>query len=326
VCFLRALSANALEARHELQSRAAATDRREANKGAHLNAIIVAKRCRHGYSVAPLYSRRSKNSSQPRSPDPSAVIPVRSFALRFSRTVVTMSTTSNFELGPRLRAYRERRGITIAAVADSIKIKRSLLDELERNDVSRWPPGIYGRALVREYAKSLGLPADDVVQQFVQLFSGSEQRADMVAVPAGELEGADAARLRLTLNGTSTAARRSIQVRFVVAGVEMASVLTTALLVAFITGVSAWITTAVVALTWHAAKGVLCGYDDLYRILRIRRFSAVSRWTHIINKPLAARLMSIGKTMVNPRVSPTADSLLVEPDLTSDPSSSTSVH
>lgn len=211
-----------------------------------------------------------------------------------------MSTTSNFELGPRLRAYRERRGITIAAVADSIKIKRSLLDDLERNDVSRWPPGIYGRALVREYAKSLGLPADDVVQQFVQLFSASDQRADMGAV-SGEWESPDAAQLRLTLSGTSTTARRSIHARFVVASIEMASVLTTALLVAFVSGLSAWIAIAVIALTWLAARGVVCGYDELYRLLRVHRFGAVSRWTH-------------------------ADSLVIEPDLTPDPPSSNSIH
>jgi transcriptional regulator with XRE-family HTH domain len=193
-----------------------------------------------------------------------------------------MSTTSNFELGPRLRACRERRGITIAAVADSIKIKRSLLDELERNDVSRWPPGIYGRALVREYAKSLGLPADDVVQQFVYLFSRSEQRTDLTTVSAREWDGRDAADLRLTLGGQSTAARRSIQIRFVAAGAEVASVLTAALLVTFVSGASAWITTAVIALTWHAVRGVLCGYDELYRVLRVHRFAAVS-WAQQIN-------------------------------------------
>jgi hypothetical protein len=109
--------------------------------------------------------------------------------------------------------------------------------------------------------------------------------------------------------------------------VEMASVLATALLVSFLSGVSAWIAAAVIALMWHAARGVLCGYDELYRMLRALRFGAVSRWTQLINKqPLAARLMSIGKTTANPRVSSTADSLGVEPHLTPDPPSSTSIH
>jgi transcriptional regulator with XRE-family HTH domain len=237
-----------------------------------------------------------------------------------------MSITSNFELGPRLRASRERRGITIAAVADSIKIKRSLLDELERNDVSKWPPGIYGRALVREYAKSLGLPADDVVQQFVHLFTRSEQGTDLTMGSAHEWERRDVADLRLTLGGHSTAAHRSLQVRFAVAGAEVASVLTTALLVTLASGASAWITIAVVALTWQVVRGVLCGYDELYRVLRVHRFTAVSRWTQRLNgRPLAARLMSLGKTIVYPRVSSTADSL-VDADVIRDHANSHSIH
>jgi transcriptional regulator with XRE-family HTH domain len=238
-----------------------------------------------------------------------------------------MPTTSNVELGSRLRAHRERRGITIAALADSIKVKQSLLNELERNDVSRWPPGIYGRGLVREYAKSIGLPADDVVQQFVQLRSGSKQRPDMVRLSGCKREGADTAQLRLTLGGTSTPARRSIRIRVVVAGVELALVLTTALLVAFVSGVSAWIATAVIPLIWYPVRGVLCGYDELYRILQLRRLSAVSRWTHITQiRPLAARLMLIGKTIMNRRLASAADSLMVEPDVNPESPSSTSIH
>jgi len=229
-------------------------------------------------------------------------------------------------LGPRLRAYRERRGLTIAAVAESIKIKRSLLDDLERNDVSKWPPGIYGRALVREYAKSIGVPADDVVQQFVQLFSGSQQRIDAAAAAQCEWEGTDTTQMRLTLGGTSTAVRQSIHVRFVVASIEVASVLTTALLVAFLSGISVWIATTVIALTWQAARGLLCGYDELYRIVRIHLFSGLSRWRHTINRrPFALRLGSIGKTLVNPRGS-AADSLVVESDATPDTAGSTSIH
>jgi hypothetical protein len=197
-----------------------------------------------------------------------------------------------------------------------------LLDELERNDVSKWPPGIYGRALVREYAKSLGLPADEVVQQFVHLFSRSEQRTDLTARSARDWEGRDTADLRLTLSGQPTTARRSTQVRFAVAGAEVAAVLTIGLLVTFVSGVSAWVATAVIALAWQVARGVLCGYDELYRTVRVHRFTAASRWTQMINKrPLAARLMSIG----NPRVSSTADSL-VEAEVIPESANSTSIH
>jgi transcriptional regulator with XRE-family HTH domain len=238
-----------------------------------------------------------------------------------------MPTTSNFELGVKLRAHRERRGLTIAALADSIKVKKSLLDELERNDVSKWPPGIYGRALVREYAKSIGLPADDVVQQFVQLVSGSKQSPHTVTLSGGKRENADSAQLRLTLGGMSAPARRSIQVRVVAAAIELAFVLTTALTVALVSGVSGWITTAVITLIWYPVRGVLCGYDELYRILRLHRLSAVSRSTQIAHmRSLAAKLLSIGKTIVNRRVASAGDSLIVEPDVNPEPPSSTSIH
>src|SRR6266508_437987 len=128
-----------------------------------------------------------------------------------------MSGNSNLELGPRLRAHRERRGITLAALAESIKIKQSLLDQLERNDVSRWPPGIYGRALVREYAKSIGLPADEIVQQFVQRFSAPEERRDL-ALSGREWEvGETAVELRLTFAGAPTPEPRWMYRRLVAA-------------------------------------------------------------------------------------------------------------
>ena len=79
-----------------------------------------------------------------------------------------MSINSNLAFGSRLRAHRERHGLTLAALAHSLKTKQSLLEELERDDVSRWPPGIYGRGLVREYAKLVGLGPDEIVQQFIE--------------------------------------------------------------------------------------------------------------------------------------------------------------
>jgi len=97
----------------------------------------------------------------------------------YRETFRGMSISSNLAFGPRLRAHRERRGMTLGALAESIKIKPSLLEGLERNDVSRWPPGIYRRALVREYARAIGLPADAIVEEFCELFPepGVQERA-----------------------------------------------------------------------------------------------------------------------------------------------------
>jgi len=61
--------------------------------------------------------------------------------------------------GPHLRQQRESRGLTLKAIADSTKIRESLLAALERNDVSQWPEGIFRRAFLREYAAAVGLPS-----------------------------------------------------------------------------------------------------------------------------------------------------------------------
>ena len=72
--------------------------------------------------------------------------------------------------GPRLKAERERRGITLQKIAASTKIGVPLLEALERNDVSRWPQGIYRRAFIRAYVGALGLPPEPLVAEFVRLF------------------------------------------------------------------------------------------------------------------------------------------------------------
>jgi transcriptional regulator with XRE-family HTH domain len=72
--------------------------------------------------------------------------------------------------GARLRLQRERQGISLAAIADSTKIKLSLLAELERGDVSHWPRGLFRRAYLRDYAAAIGASSEPLVAEFVRLF------------------------------------------------------------------------------------------------------------------------------------------------------------
>ena len=77
--------------------------------------------------------------------------------------------------GPRLRLERERRGIELKAIADATKIKESLFAELERNDFSKWPQGIFRRAHLCAYVSAIGLPSQAVLAEFLQLFPESPQ-------------------------------------------------------------------------------------------------------------------------------------------------------
>lgn len=74
------------------------------------------------------------------------------------------------EFGPGLRRERERRGITLQDIAAQTKIGASLFAGLERNDVSRWPTGIYRRAFLRAYAKVVGLDGERLVEEFRRLY------------------------------------------------------------------------------------------------------------------------------------------------------------
>lgn len=81
------------------------------------------------------------------------------------------------DFGPGLRRERERRGISLQQIADQTKISAWFFAALERNDLSRWPSGIFRRAFVRAYAEVVGLDPDAVVCKFVQLFPGDAEAA-----------------------------------------------------------------------------------------------------------------------------------------------------
>jgi transcriptional regulator with XRE-family HTH domain len=72
-------------------------------------------------------------------------------------------------LGARLRQRREEQHICLATIAEQTKIKASLLEELERDDISRWPVGIFRRSFIRGYAQAIGLDPAVVLDEFLTL-------------------------------------------------------------------------------------------------------------------------------------------------------------
>lgn len=100
--------------------------------------------------------------------------------------------------GRRLRRERERRQIPLASIADNSKIKVSLFEELERNDVSRWPSGVFRRAFIRAYADAVGLDPDATAREFLERFPdpNDPDRATSPASPSS------APTLRLTFADT----------------------------------------------------------------------------------------------------------------------------
>jgi transcriptional regulator with XRE-family HTH domain len=106
------------------------------------------------------------------------------------------------EFGPRLRRERERRKISLASISANTKVSIALFEALERDDLSRWPCGIFRRSFVRSYAEAIGLDADEVVRDFSERFPEPEeaQRKEKAARAQGNnAHHARVPALRLTL-------------------------------------------------------------------------------------------------------------------------------
>ena len=93
-------------------------------------------------------------------------------------------------LGKKLREAREHRGVSLRQIADSTKIAVGILDALERNDISRLPGGIFGRAFVRSFASEVGLDPEATIQEFIAQFP---QESVTVGHPPSERTGDDEA-------------------------------------------------------------------------------------------------------------------------------------
>src|SRR5437879_4081020 len=74
------------------------------------------------------------------------------------------------DFGSKLREARERKGVSLRQIANATKISASVLEALERNDISRLPRGIFSRAFVRSYATEVGLDPEATIQDFVAQF------------------------------------------------------------------------------------------------------------------------------------------------------------
>ena len=96
----------------------------------------------------------------------------------------------------RLRRHRERHRISLDDIASATRVKRELLEALERNDLAEWPRGLYARAWIRAYASAVGLDPIDTVDEFCRLFPQGDRRThatiqEMAAIVAHSSEYRD---------------------------------------------------------------------------------------------------------------------------------------
>ncbi len=71
------------------------------------------------------------------------------------------------DFGAALRQHREAAHRTLREVADATKLGVRTLEALERNHIEKLPPGIFRRAVVRAYAREIGLDPESTLRVFL---------------------------------------------------------------------------------------------------------------------------------------------------------------
>src|SRR5437763_6340046 len=77
--------------------------------------------------------------------------------------------------GEELQREREIRGISLKEIADSTKISKRFLEAIERNDHKILAAPVFTRGFVREYARYLGLNAEEMVSRYNYGAAGDER-------------------------------------------------------------------------------------------------------------------------------------------------------
>lgn len=189
-----------------------------------------------------------------------------------SLAVPSMSDRDTF--GPRLRRERERRGISLDTIATVTKVGVDLWDGLERNDFSRWPSGIFARAFIRDYARAVGLDADEIVDEFCRLFPVGDRRAARIIQGQAELIGhrtsiaKDTSLVPVEGERRAAARRRSEdararRIRFaprtVAASIDALAALSAAAAGSLLVGTAFWPTAGVVVLVYFSVCTIVSG-------------------------------------------------------------------
>jgi transcriptional regulator with XRE-family HTH domain len=194
--------------------------------------------------------------------------------------------------GPRLRRERERRGISLDTLAMVTKVSVDLWVGLERNDFSRWPSGIFARGFIRDYARAIGLDADELVDEFCRLFPQGDRRAARIIQGQAQLIGHRAAieddllpaqgdrRAAARQRAVDARARRiRLAPRAVAAVIDGICTLSLAALASLFAGTGFWSTAGVMALAYFSASTVLTGGSLGMRATEILRQRAPAFFT-----------------------------------------------
>ena len=178
---------------------------------------------------------------------------------------------SSESFGRRLRRERERRQIALTSIAENSKISVSLLRDLERDDVSRWPPGIFRRSFMRAYAQAVGVDVEATIREFLERFPDPDP--DGLNPPPSPLPPSP---LRLTLADTGPSLARgrilaSARVRCLAIACDAAVIVTLGLAMALVLK-ALWMPFCLVMLGYYVGGILLLGNTPGVRLCAPGRY------------------------------------------------------
>ena len=69
---------------------------------------------------------------------------------------------------PDLSTLRQKRGISLGQIAAQTKIGVHYLEGIERGQFAKLPGGIYNTSYIRQYARAIGFPEDDLLRLYLE--------------------------------------------------------------------------------------------------------------------------------------------------------------
>ncbi len=107
-------------------------------------------------------------------------------------------------LGEVLKMARQKRRQSISQIAETTRLKATLIEDLERNDFRNVPAPIYGRGFIRMYAEAVGLDPRPLIDEYMRGCAASRPVARVLdAAPAAAHAQRSAARFMRRRNWLS---------------------------------------------------------------------------------------------------------------------------
>lgn len=167
-----------------------------------------------------------------------------------------LPTYSPEEFCRALKGVRERKGITLDEIAEATKVPASLFAGLERNDLRRWPKGLFRRSFFRDYVRMLGLPVTETCEEFVRLFPDPESAA--LAICATGPDEGHQLNVRLVLDAGWRGPRAAVLPRILAALID-AGVILVAAVIAWVSGIDVTRTATLVSLAYFSLGTIALG-------------------------------------------------------------------